>query len=144
MFLVSQLYDDHFNTLTVWSAQRGPQQCSKCSWQQPNQVLIKNFKKRKIGMCPLFRLHSSQQPLTSFLWVRLWEKKRNNDVCLAGWWRLIGWANRPLTNYQSLETLPPVTQGGNWYNFNTDGKVELGKMFDGDGLKCVITQNPWM
>ena len=64
-------------------------------------------------MCLLLRLHSSQQQLTSFLRVRFEKKKKkNNDVCLACWGRLIGWANRPQNNYQSPRMLSSVTQKG--------------------------------
>lgn len=35
----------------------------------------------------------------------------NNDVCLGRWGRLIGWANRPENNYQSLKTLSSVIRG---------------------------------
>lgn len=93
-------------------------------------------------MCLLFWLHGSQQQLTSFLRVRLEKKKKkkeNNDVCLACWGRLIGWANRPQNNYQSPRMLSSVTQEGVvdelWYKLCEWGP----EMFTGKtGIYCEI------
>lgn len=67
-------------------------------------------------MCLLLRPHQ-QVSNNSLLSWGLW----NNDVCLVRWGRLIGWANRPQNNYQSLKTLSSVNSGrAQWENIKTN------------------------